>query len=619
MIAKRSPYAAAALLAAGTLLAPNAQARNWQVYLDQSFQSLEVDADSIRPAAELVYFDYRTRLKSSNVLDRPISGVAACAARQRADVGPDGSFQLREVYPDTWMAKQLDAVCGLAGRGVAAAKPAAPAPVAASAAPRVYSDTDGALLWEEALQTFNGLAYDYTLYAFASSEEAENCVFKIQNRCRIKNYETGSRVAVRNNELPLWLREAVMRAQLGDYTRPVQDPADGRWVVARVAKAHAASFGGAVQPRSWVAEHAATALPSADALRTDPELRMRSAMNRVRNAADLQKALAEQRVDRAHLDVPLSSGGTLVIRALDLKDEALLKALAAEGARLDRCGVSICPMTQAIYVRNRAALGWLLALGASPEGSAGDITPLMAAAAMADREAAEMLLRAGADPLASYAEKTMGLSLERSVAFYVPSSETDYLDWWLGVVNAQLAKSQRFEWSAWLEQDNQRRPLADGATIRLKRRPFKLVMKLPDGASFRTLTSADETLAEKSRSAAFRRQAVHGIHIGASSPEGHFLGVAGFSFAEGQWRLDGSTNELAYSAEPDSDRGTRRVSDGRGGHLDIYSVDELVLRSGAVPIKAYTGPSLAMLAGVIPPLGTGADLYKPMRVKLVFE
>ena len=144
MIAKhRAARAAAALVIVGAMAAPSAQARSWQVYLDQSFQSLEVDADSIRPAAELVYFEYRARLKNSNALDRPIRGVAACATRQRADVGTDGSFQLREVYPDTWMAKQLDAVCGLAGRSVAAAKPAMPAPAAASAAPRVYSDNIG--------------------------------------------------------------------------------------------------------------------------------------------------------------------------------------------------------------------------------------------------------------------------------------------------------------------------------------------------------------------------------------------------------------------------------------------------------------------------------------------
>ena len=256
------------------------------------------------------------------------------------------------------------------GMSVAPPSPIQPPPLART----VYSDPDGALLWEEAIATFNGLAYDYQEYVFATKLEADDCASNFNAACRRKNFRSIQHRAERSNELPLRLRNAVVETSQHDFSKPVPDLATGKWTVINVTQFQPSTFVGAVNSREWVALHAATALPSVEALRNDPELKMRRVMNRIKSASELREALATQQMDKAHIDERLSGGSTLLLKAINLKNQELLDALLSEGASLDRCGIGSCPLTQTIYLGDRAGMRWLLSHGAKPEGAGDNIT-----------------------------------------------------------------------------------------------------------------------------------------------------------------------------------------------------------------------------------------------------
>lgn len=65
--------------------------------------------------------------------------------------------------------------------------------------------------------------------------------------------------------------------------------------------------------------------------------------------------------------------------------------------------------------------------------------------------------------------------------------------------------------------------------------------------------------------------------------------------------------------------GVKRVQAGGEDQVDIYDVTELIGERKSTPITKFTGNSLTILAGIVPPLGTGADFCKPARFKLAFR
>jgi hypothetical protein len=482
-----------------------------------------------------------------------------------------------------------------------------------------YPEADGVLLWEEAMATFNGLAYDYQEFVFDTQAAARDCVSNFNAACRRRNFSSVRHLGERSNEVPLRLRNAVVTTSEHEFSEPLPDLRTGKWTVVQVVGYRPSTFGGAVNPRDWVALHAALALPSADALRNDPELKMRRVMNRIKNADELRGALASGQLDKSHINARLSNGNTLLLKAIYLKNQELLDALLSEGASLDECGVRSCPLTQAIYLGNRASVQWLLAHGAKPEGAGDEVTPLMAASTAADREVAEILLQAGANPLASYTEKVGTFSLRRSVAYYIPSSEPVYFDWFSGVIQAALAKKGKYEWSAWIEQAGVRRPVKDGASIALKRQPFRLAMQIPDGTAFWMAASEDDALAEQAQSPVFRRRLLSPAKVGASGPDGHFLSIGSVTMREEAWDFDGSTHALSFTTDPQTSVGVKRVQAADRETVDIYEVTEFIDEIQTTPIGKFAGKSLTVLAGIVPPLGTGADFYKPATFKITFR
>ncbi|PIF77577.1 hypothetical protein CLU95_4753 [Variovorax sp. 54] len=541
--------------------------------------------------------------------------IATMARRLMATVAVAAAAQVMAQSTLSPLSDGLRAPAG--GFGMSVAPPPMPKPP-----PLVrtnYSDLDGALLWDEAIATFNGLAYDYNEYVFDTKIEADDCADNFNARCRRTSFRPIQHRAERSNELPVRLREVILRTSRHDFSRPMPDLTTGKWTVIRIIDAKPSTFAGEVNPKEWVALHAALSLPSAQALRNDPELKMRRVMNRIKNANELRDALATQQMDKAHIDAYLSNGSTLVLKAIHLKNLELLDALRSEGASVDKCGVDSCPLTQTIYLNDRAGMRWLLSNGANPEGSGDNVTPLMAASSVADREAAELLLQAGASPLATHAEKVGSFELKRSVAFYAPSSDPSYLDWLLDITQTALEKTGKYEWSAWIEQGGTRRPVTDGASIALKRQPFKIVLRIPDDVSFRMAASEDESLTEKTRSSVFRRNLLGPGKVGASGPDGSFLSIGAMTLREGEWNFDGSTHDLSFTTDPKMNVGVKRVQAGGKGQLDVYDVKELIGEKTRSAITKFDGNSLTVVAGIVPPLGTAADFYKAARFTLTFR
>jgi hypothetical protein len=78
------------------------------------------------------------------------------------------------------------------------------------------------------------------------------------------------------------------------------------------------------------------------------------------------------------------------------------------------------------------------------------------------------------------------------------------------------------------------------------------------------------------------------------------------------------TNEWGYQEDEKFSSGTkRRVT--KGGEEFVHEVAEIVSEDQTLPIEKYNEPSLALVMGVVPPLGEDADLYMPIRLMLKFR
>lgn len=105
--------------------------QHWQQYDQSSIFTREVDARSIVNHGDQTFFLYRERMTSGSRPERsarPIRAVVHCARRERADLAPDGSFELRTVYPGTAQERQMQLVCEPATRLANATQAAARRP-----------------------------------------------------------------------------------------------------------------------------------------------------------------------------------------------------------------------------------------------------------------------------------------------------------------------------------------------------------------------------------------------------------------------------------------------------------------------------------------------------------
>ncbi len=489
-----------------------------------------------------------------------------------------------------------------------------PAMVCLAQAPAPYSPEDRALLWKEAMITHDGMAYKYIVHTFPTRAEAE--AFAAKPYLTRKNTR-GQVFDLRYVEIPMALRSRIASLGKGILSEPLAY--GGSWLMVELQDRNQRMLDRSTDVDKWLATYAATCLPTAQALRTDPELVARGVLNWLRTPADLNKALDSGAIKPAQLDMPTSSGAPLVYLAVIRKDPEFLEALLSHGASTEAPG-DRGPLSVAVALQNTELIRILLAHKANPNGLPDNPAPILVAAANGDGAMMRTLLAAGADILATRRERDV-FPIQNCLLYYLPDHDDALYGWARQEMEAALEKTRTVAWSAWIEQGGRRQPIQDGAVVTLKKAPFRIVMRKGPRHGFRIFTTEDTALAARMKEVPFRRTLLDFARIGAAGPDSTWLGVSDLTMKEGVLNYSATTQELAYSSDPERNRGVKR-SVVKGKEEFTYEVTEFLFDDRdpkEVPIKAYAGPGLVMAAGLLPDLGRGADLYKPAVFRITFK
>lgn len=255
------------------------------------------------------------------------------------------------------------------------------------------------------------------------------------------------------------------------------------------------------------------AIPEPRALASTPALVQRGLMNKALTTTDFD--LLPPGFD---IDMPLSSGFTLLQRALARDDAAMVTATLTRAANANLCLVRSCPLQIALRSKSNAGrfVTALLAAGARPDqvsipeentpltvasasgsldsvrlllqagadrnGADGPYTPLGAALYMNHPAVAQLLLDKGADPLLRKPLKDGGFTTPMGRALDSQKPESAAL--LRTAIRKYVATRKAWRWNFWLEQDGVKIPVA-GSRAHLKRKPFTLHARLPAGGELR--------------------------------------------------------------------------------------------------------------------------------------
>lgn len=476
------------------------------------------------------------------------------------------------------------------------------------------SKEDAQLLWEEAVRTHDGIAYTFMVYGFDTEAAArEGCAG--YPPCKAARQKM--KQVLHLPEMPMAHRERLAALQEGELTPPLPAPDGDRFLVYEGKGRAAGDFVKSTRdPWDYLKAFAPAALPTPEALRTDPDLKARSVLNRVRSAEDLAKALESKQVAVAQLDRRLSNGFTPLSYAVLRGDKALAARLLEAGASPDACGFTTCPLELAIDLQAAELIDLLLSRKASPDGRPeATLSPLMQAGAAKDRALAQRLLDAGADPLQSRAV-FIGVRWPRSSLFYARGKDPAFLDWYAPIFQQAVARTGKYGWDAWVEQDGTRTRIADRGTITLQRRPFRVVFTAGEGVPFRVSASDSPEFVAATGAVAVRMDALSPMKVAAIDPEDRYLVIwklEGGVKADG--RVDAGSTEWSVRPDPKDGNGTVRRP-GKGGPEYVHEVASLVVGGETVPLEKYAGGPIHLLLGTLPPLGDGTDLFEPRRVTL---
>jgi len=265
-------------------------------------------------------------------------------------------------------------------------------------------------------------------------------------------------------------------------------------------------------------------LPHPDQLAEDARMRSRTVANKIRTVADLDGAPAG-----FDINTRCSDGYTVLAHALLLGQADVARAALRRGADPNLCGPRYCPIQLAITMRDdqqaRELLELLLQAGADANQFDGAqrtrILPL-AAAAGKDVAFVERLIKAGArlngipeaaPPLFAAAANGKREILEYLVAqgadlfapdtsrpgppntVYVAARATkdpQFIEWVEQRMLDAAAKSGKHKVELWVEQEGRRVP-ASGGEYRLKRAPFRIVVRLPESGAPGVMIASAET------------------------------------------------------------------------------------------------------------------------------
>jgi len=396
-------------------------------------------------------------------------------------------------------------------------------------------------------------------------------------------------------------------------------------------------------------------LPHPDQLAQEPKLRSRTVANRLRTVADLDAAPAGFDVNTRRSD-----GYTVLTHALLLDQADVARAALKRGADPNLCGPRYCPIQLAITLRDdhqaRELLELLLQAGADANqfdraqrtrilplaAAAGkDVVfverlikagarlngipeaapPLFAAAANGKREILEYLVAQGAD---LFATDTSRPGPPNTV--YVAARATkdpQFIEWVEQRMLEAAAKSGKHKVELWVEQEGHRVPVS-GGEYRLKRAPFRIVVRLPESGVPGVMIASAET-------PAFHKDVRENAHESAifrpvstvaeeSNGRSDWLDVlpAGSSTKDGAsqywfWKNDA---ERRFTGFRGIGRATEYYKDIRAIVLDAGTGPE---KFQPVPIAQYGGGDIYMVAAVPVAMSIFDQRFiDPLLLKLTF-
>jgi len=514
-------------------------------------------------------------------------------------------------------------------------------------------------LYLEAAAVHDGMVYTIDFARFADCSEARRVVSDLDaasNRLKpLRQIVKTSRYADRY----LFAMEPELREQarsMKDGERTGIKMASGECLVAEIVDSKAKPMLepkelGPVLPlivdRGW--------LPHPDLLQQDAKLRSRTVANKVRSVADIEAA-----PDGFDFNTVRSDGHTILTHALLLNKIDVANAALERGANPNLCGPRYCPIQLALTLRDRqqaremlerllkgggdpnqfdraqrtrllplaSAAGKDLGLverlikaGAKANGLSDASPPIFFAAATGRQDIVEYLIAQGAD---LFARDTSRAGVPNTL--YTAAQETKsplFVDWIEKRMIEAAVKSGKYKCELWLEQDGHR-VVASGGEYRLKRAPFRIVVRFADA-------DAGGVLVATAQKAAFQQD------VRERAPESAIFRTATAVAEEGDgtsdWldvlpadasTKDGSTQFWFWTSEADRRFTGRRLS---GRATEYYKdIRAIALDQGSgsqkfepVPISEYTGGDIYIVAAVPVTLSVFDQRFiDPVLLKLSF-
>jgi hypothetical protein len=395
-------------------------------------------------------------------------------------------------------------------------------------------------------------------------------------------------------------------------------------------------------------------LPHPDLLQQDAKLRNRTIANRMFKVADVEAA-----PPGFDFNTLRSDGHPILNYALLLNRIDVAHAVLDRGANPNVCGPRYCPIQLALTLRDReqaremlesllkaggdpnqfdreqhtrllplagaankdlTLVERLIKAGATPNGIPDVSPPLFFAAAAGRQDIVEYLVAQGAD---LFARDTTRGTVHTVYTAAQESKSPLFVEWIEKRMIEAAAKSGKYKCELWLEQDGHRIN-GSGGEYRLKRAPFRIVVRLAEPSARGVLLASAETRAfhEDVRGRSPESAVFRSVTTVAEETDGtsDWLDV----LPAGSSTSTGSTQFWFWTTDVDRRFSGRR---GTGSATEYYKdIRAIALDHGSggqefkpMPINQYSGSDIYVVAAVPVELSVIDQRFvDPVLLKLTF-
>lgn len=540
-----------------------------------------------------------------------------------------------------------------AGAATLPGAPPAPAPAASTGVK--YSEAELRLIHEEAVAT-GGATYSFYILGSDDRNVIQDAWRNLEaGRAKGASMKTLFNAELRQQQsfaLPLAVREHLRPLSKGEHSAMFQ--LDKRnWALVELDSVDATTPVPIFEALRAALPKLVTsgAIPDPRELAGNPTLVQRSLMNKVTTTAEFDRL-----PPGFDIDMPLSSGITMLQRALARDDAAMVTAILTRAANANLCLLRACPLQIALRSKTNAPsyVAALLAAGARPDqvpvpgdetalvraaangdlesvrrllqggadrnGADGPRTPLGIAAATGNREIGQLLLDKGADPL--FRKPATDGGFNTPVIYAIASQKPEMVAWLRAAARKQASSRKGARWSYWIEQEGEKVPLK-GGRYHLKRKPFSVMVQLPAGSELRLEASTsprlfDEHKATDLQAPLFRLDRLHNeLHDGSARS----LLVSDYAARKADPARHGGIQAWGWGeGRKDFQRAEKT---GQGTTL-VREINALVIDDSngktEVPIEKTRVREVSLLAGTPIDYGSGiGDYANARKLRLVFD